>query len=191
MSHLKLLFCQPQQVHEKRDQTDHLIPRSTGCMISTCRISAISKKMFGSVFSQFLTDNHAAHQNTLLVHSWIKFYVNVQVDWSRGPLSKLWDVLRNGSIDQERLISWNSQIECSHISVGFSQGGSNTVKWSRILPDKNPRRRVRRHGQEGCAFVAHRQCTSWRPHWHQTEADSKQWKSNEDKNCRVKTTQNN
>ena len=39
-----------------------------------------------------------AYQNTLPDHSWIKLYVNIQVDWSGGQLNRLWGEIRKWSI---------------------------------------------------------------------------------------------
>ena len=49
---------------------------------------------------------HAAHQNILPDHSWIKLYVNIQVDWSGGPLNRLWGVICNRSVGFARLGEW-------------------------------------------------------------------------------------
>ena len=49
---------------------------------------------------QFAHRRHTANQNALPNNSWIKLYVNVQVDLSGGPLIWLKGVIHDGSIDQ-------------------------------------------------------------------------------------------
>ena len=46
---------------------------------------------------------HTAYQNTLPDHSCIKLYVNIQVDWSGGPLNRLWgQILFSFNSDKDR-----------------------------------------------------------------------------------------
>ena len=53
-------------------------------IMSDCLCKGVKKRSYRP-FAQW---RHAAYQNTLPDHSWIKLYVNIQVDWSGGPLLK-------------------------------------------------------------------------------------------------------
>ena len=55
---------------------------------------------------------HAAYQNTLPDHSWIKLYVNIQVDWLRGPLIRPYGVMNmrkrsTGKGGKGGVVSWS------------------------------------------------------------------------------------
>ena len=55
----------------------------------------ISLVMYNRPFAKW---RHAAYQNILPDHFWIKLNVNIQVDWSGWPLHTLWGAMRKRSI---------------------------------------------------------------------------------------------
>ena len=58
---------------------------------------------------------HAAYQNALPDHCWIKLVVYVQVYWMGGSLDRLWGVLCHGSILCEQLFL-NEWLQANHVS---------------------------------------------------------------------------